>query len=1361
VAVGDFNLDGKPDLATANGGSHTVTILLGTGTGNFTATASPEVVDTTPSWVAVGDFNLDGKPDLVTANAFSNNVTILLGDGTGYFYPAVASPEVVGTRPQSVAVGDFNLDGKPDLATANAGSNNVTILLNTCTARPCPPAFTQPASSPETAPTGPQAVAVGDFNLDGKPDLATPNSQASGNVTILLGNGTGDFNPASTSPEAVGAFPESVAVGDFNLDGKPDLVTGNHASDNVTILLGDGTGNFNPAATSPEAVGNDPTSVAVGDFNLDGKPDLVVTNGTAASITILLGDGTGDFSPGQSPTFILSGGPTSVAVKDFNLDGTPDLAVATSDQSQQNYLVHIMLNDPENPGHFNFRILTHVGPQGESPFSLVVGDFNLDGRPDVATANFFSNNLTILLGLGNGDFDKPGTSPEAVGDSPRTVVVGDFNLDGKPDLATTNLISNNVSILLGDGTGNFTATATSPQPDTGPFALAVGDFNLDGRPDLATGNFLSNNLTILLATCPSEPIGPGITAQPVSQVVGTTTNTKPIATVTHPSQPLQTLAVLISSDGNPFSGSASQNGVTVSGIAVSPTGNVTATVAATCAATNASFTLKVADNSGGSATATLNVTVSDPPPTLNCPTQPVTANTAPGACVANVSFTVTATDNCDQSVSISCQPASGSAFQKGTTTVNCTATDSRQNTSTCSFSVVVTDNEKPQITCPANISVPTTSSCEVVNYSTPTGSDNCPLPAGAVVCTPPSGFCFTPGTTTVNCTVTDASQNQASCSFTVSVSQCTIQCPANITKNTDPNQCQAVVNYSTPTTTGSCGTVTCTPPSGSAFQKGVTTVNCTTQSGPSCSFTVTVNDAQGPTINCPTQPVTANTAPGLCKANVSFNVTATDNCSPSVSVTCQPASGSEFHKGTTTVNCTASDSQNNQSQCSFSVTVSDNENPQLACPANKTQNNDPNQCGAVVNYANTTATDNCPGVGTPTCSPASGAFFSTGTTTVTCNVKDAANNMASCSFTVTVNDTQPPQITCPANITQGTDANQCQAVVNYPAPTVTDNCTAPSSSTTAKKKQQTAAGSGFTVICTPPSGSAFAKGVTTVNCTVADASQNQSSCSFTVTVNDTQAPSIACPANKTQNNDPNQCGAVVSYANATATDNCPGVQTPICTPASGAFFPIGTTTVTCQVSDAAGNKKSCSFTVTVVDTQAPVIVCAANQTALTDSVNDACKVVNFTVTATDNCANVMVVCNPPSGSCFPVGVTTISCTATDASGNTSSCSFTETVFNARLQDDAGGCSNSVLFNTLTGDYRWCCGTTVYTGRGTVTKIGSTYKIEHLGGDRRVIINLSAGISPPSGTATLQSPVGTTRCQITDRDTRNDTCICGG
>jgi hypothetical protein len=214
----------------------------------------------------------------------------------------------------------------------------------------------------------------------------------------------------------------------------------------------------------------------------------------------------------------------------------------------------------------------------------------------------------------------------------------------------------------------------------------------------------------------------------------------------------------------------------------------------------------------------------------------------------------------------------------------------------------------------------------------------------------------------------------------------------------------------------------------------------------------------------------------------------------------------------------------------------------VTCPTNVTVSNDPNQCGAVVNYPAPTTSGSC---GTVTCSPPPGSFFPVGTTTVNC--PSSAGPM--CSFTVTVNDTQTPTITCPANVTQGNDPNQCGAVVNYPPPTASDNCP------------------GVTTMCSPPLGSFFPVGTTTVTCTAMDASPDSpnATCTFTVTINDTQPPVITCPADVTQPNDPNQCGAVVNYPTPGITDNCPGSFTAICNPPSGSFFPVGTTAVTCTV----------------------------------------------------------------------------------------------------------------------------------------------------------------------------------------------------
>ncbi len=253
--------------------------------------------------------------------------------------------------------------------------------------------------------------------------------------------------------------------------------------------------------------------------------------------------------------------------------------------------------------------------------------------------------------------------------------------------------------------------------------------------------------------------------------------------------------------------------------------------------------------------------------------------------------------------------------------------------------------------------------------------------------------------------------------------------------------------------------------------------------------------------------------------------------------------------------------------------------------------------------------------------------------TVACNTANSIPDNFAVSFILCSSITCPPNITTKAN-----DPNQCGAVVTYPAPTGNAGC--------------------GVINCSPASGSFFPVGTTTVTCT----STAGPTCSFTVAVQDTQAPTITCPANKTQANDPNQCGAVVTYSSPTVSDNCPGV-TVMCTPASGSFFPVGTTTVTCTASDASPNSPnaSCTFTVTVQDTQAPVITCPANITTGTNSASG--TAVTYTTTASDNCPGVTVTCTPASGSNFPVGSTTVNCTASDASPNSpdATCSFAVTV----------------------------------------------------------------------------------------------------
>jgi subtilisin-like proprotein convertase family protein len=298
--------------------------------------------------------------------------------------------------------------------------------------------------------------------------------------------------------------------------------------------------------------------------------------------------------------------------------------------------------------------------------------------------------------------------------------------------------------------------------------------------------------------------------------------------------------------------------------------------------------------------------------------------------------------------------------------------------------------------------------------------------------------------------------------------------------------------------------------------------------------------------------------------------------------------------------------------------------------------NDAGQPGAVVAYfapRRLNAT-------TPLCSPASGSFFPIGPTTVTCTARRLSFpfDTDSEAFVVTVEDREDPTITAPPNQTRSNDPNQAGAVVNFPPPSASDN--APE----------------VMVVCSPASGSFFPLGTTTVTCTATDASGNTASDSFTVTVNDTQAPTITPPPDQTVNNDPGQASARVTYPPPTASDNAPGVSAS-CTLPSGALFPLGTTTVTCTARDAANNTTSRTFTVTVRDAEPPRIS-PRPLAPLGNQLGRVGAVVGYPdPEISDNAPGVTHACSPPSGSFFPIGTTTVSCTATDAAGNTASASF--------------------------------------------------------------------------------------------------------
>jgi len=394
------------------------------------------------------------------------------------------------------------------------------------------------------------------------------------------------------------------------------------------------------------------------------------------------------------------------------------------------------------------------------------------------------------------------------------------------------------------------------------------------------------------------------------------------------------------------------------------------------------------------------------------------------------------------------------------------------------------------------------------------------------------------------------------------------------------------------------------------------------------------------------QDVTVN-ADATCRADASINNGSNDPDAGDVITLTQVPAG-PYSLGDTPVLLIVTDNHAAADTCQAVVHVLDKTKPTITCPANIVKGNDVGQCGAYVTFS-VGATDFCTASPTIVSSPASGSFFPVGLTAVKSIATDAAGNKDSCSFTITVNDTQKPTVTCPANIVKGNDANVCGAVVTYDPATVIENCGTPTLVYRDASHQLW------------PSGSTFPVGTTKVYAVATDGAGNKDSCSFTVTINDTQKPTVTCPANIVKGNDANSCGAVVTYSPATVIENC-GTPTLVYRDAShqlwpsGSTFPVATTTVYAVATDGAGNKDSCSFTVTVNDTLKPKITCPADTVATVIS-GETGKIVVFTPIVTDNCPGVGYIATPTSGSLFPLGKTPVKVVATDAHGLKDSCTF--------------------------------------------------------------------------------------------------------
>jgi hypothetical protein len=387
--------------------------------------------------------------------------------------PQVTNPAVLGAL--TLDGGQFN--NARLLWESTQKQTNGVFKSSSVPAAPAPVDFAP--ENPFPAGDGPASVAIGDIDGDGTPDIVTADERAV-SLSAMLGALGGNFGPAA--PIAVGALPLAVVMGDLDGDLDLDLVTANAFTNNVSVLLGNGDGTF--GAPTNFAVGTTPVAVAIGDLDGDGVPDLVTANGGSGNVSVLLGNGNGTF--GAAANFAVGTSPVSVAIGDVDGDGDADLVAANFDSND----VSVLLGN----GNGTFVAAPNVAV-GVQPFSVSLGDLDGDGDLDVVTANLISSNVSVLLGNGDGTY--AAASNLAVGSGPRSVAIGDLNGDGAPDLVTANAASNDISVLVGNGDGTFVPAQNFPVGTT-PVSVALADLDGDGDLDVVTANLISDDVSVLL-----------------------------------------------------------------------------------------------------------------------------------------------------------------------------------------------------------------------------------------------------------------------------------------------------------------------------------------------------------------------------------------------------------------------------------------------------------------------------------------------------------------------------------------------------------------------------------------------------------------------------------------------------------------------------------------------------------------------------------------------------------------------------------------------------------------------------------------------------------------------------------------------
>ena len=1304
IAVGDVDGDGYPDIVTKSLAVQAFAVYKNTSSGpgninfanrnDYSSAATAEV-----SGLVIGDFDGDYVPDIATSGINSNEIrfhrnTSSQADVTPP--TALCKNIIVALSPTGMAnvtasmidngssdacgIGSLLINGQASInyTCADVGPNNVVLTVkdragntSTCNAVVTVAPAAIIASGQTTVCQG-QTVLLSanqgdtyqwlkDGNAISGATNQTYTASVTGNYSVTVTNAGGCSGTSASTPVNISAVSQATATP----SGSTSICQGN----SVTITASSGSAySWSNGANSQSITVSAAGSYSVTIYDANG------CSSTSAPVVVTIKSGA---LPNAT---ITSSGSTT-----FCSGGSIDLSVnAASSYLWNNGATTQSINVTQG-GSYSVKVTNADGCfVTSSPTSVVVKPI-----PSVNAGNDVTicANPTQLKAVGNsnGSPTVPQVSKYCFYDAPGGS--GNCNF-------TTSLCSDGYDWLYNE---SYTQNITAPAIEGLNFKLYYTCSNVTFTFRI-NGNVLGTSDDPGLA-CDCNPGGVGTYPKTVSftkaQVAAFWTGGNNVVTVVMNSgggTALAGIVVEVLTPGEIYSWSPAA-GLSNPNIA-NPVANPASTT---------NYTVTYTSSNGCTATDQVLVSVvCNQPPVANCQPVAVFANANCQGTATPANFNAGSTDPDGDPITFSVSPAG--PYSLGVTNVTFTVSDNHGASSTCQTTITVSDNTPPSITCPAPLTVQCASEVPKEDASLIAATDNC---SGVItksfvddVIVP--GSCANKYTINRTYKATDASGNSSTCTQVITVNDNTapvISCPANMIVNNTADQCGAIVNFAATATDNCSGAVTITysKDPGTFFNVGTTSVNATATdicgNSSSCSFTVTLKDAQLPVINNLPVSVVYNATQGTCFKQVSWTApTASDNCGVA-SIVSDNADYNQFGSvilatGVHTITYTATDVNGNVTTASFTITIKDTQAPVITgCPANIVQNASNGACDKQVFWNAPTASDNCTGVSFVT-DHLPGDLFPVGVTTVTYTATDNANNVSTCSFTITIVDNQNPVISCPANISVSNDLNKCGAFVDISPATSTDNCGV--QSVVGMRSDNLALTADYPV------------GLTTITWTATDVNGRTSSCQQTVRVRDAENPVITCPSDISVNNGAGLCGANINIIPATASDNCPGVIVSGVrsdNQALNALYPIGQTTITWTATDAYEHQVTCTQNIMVSDNENPVISCGGNISHTADAGLCSYSFLPGPATATDNCPGVVVsgmrsdnlALNAP----YPSGMTTITWTATDIYGHSATCNQTVTVTDNERPVVTCPADQSVDLNAT-------CGATLPDYRGLLT-----------------------------------------------------------